>query len=280
MAMKEDQYVEEMLNRTALFFSKSDIEKVRNTLCAVSGLGGVGAVTAELLARWGVKRFRFLDMDSYESSNLNRQLFSTSRTLGRKKVDVAEERIKEINPFAEVEMKIAERVNNSNVVRFLDGADIVVQNADLPSAKLFYIEAEYRKIPLVNGYATTTGGRVQTFDFRKKSVLSKVDDLWRQLKFGKEKKIENMEPSEIKQFDDSYGHGAAASLNFVTNMVGCSIVAEAIKVITGKGKNVLFPNYLEFDTFQWQMKTKHTYLRFGSNDIKKIFNVLFNKDGR
>ena len=65
-------------------------------LVAIVGLGGVGAITAELLARWGVKRFRLLDMDRYESSNLNRQLFATSKTLGRYKAEVAAERIMEI----------------------------------------------------------------------------------------------------------------------------------------------------------------------------------------
>lgn len=44
-----------MLDRTLLFFDKVSVEKVRNTTFVIAGLGGVGAITAELLARWGVK---------------------------------------------------------------------------------------------------------------------------------------------------------------------------------------------------------------------------------
>ena len=53
--MNEEQYISGMLDRTLLFFDKASVEKVRNTTFVIAGLGGVGAITAELLARWGVK---------------------------------------------------------------------------------------------------------------------------------------------------------------------------------------------------------------------------------
>src|SRR5512139_2181287 len=104
--LDEKEYLDGMLQRTGLYFSKEDLETVRNSVVAIAGLGGVGAITAELLARWGIKKFRLLDMDRYEPSNLNRQLFATSKTLCQYKADVAGERIKEINPYAEIEMII------------------------------------------------------------------------------------------------------------------------------------------------------------------------------
>ena len=266
-----------MLQRTLLFFTPEDVEKVCNTLFAISGLGGVGAITAELLARWGVKRFRLLDMDRYDPSNLNRQLFATSTTLGQYKVDVTEQRIKEINPYADVELKIADRVDNDNVDKFVKGAGLVVQNADHPSCRLLYQAARRHKVPLVNGYATITGGRIQTFDYRDSLCETYLERLWNRLKFRNSKPLEQMSRDEITAFDKRYVHDTSPSLNFVTNMVGCLMVAEAIKLLTGKGNVLHYPNYLEFDTFHFKMKIRNADSPFNMENIKRFMSLLIKK---
>ena len=266
-----------MLHRSALFFTQAELDKVRNSTFAISGLGGVGAITAELLARWGIKRFRLLDMDRYEPSNLNRQLFATSETLGQYKVDVAERRIKEINPYAEVELKIVDGVDNDNVHQFIEGAGIAIQNADQPSCKLFYLAARKYRVPLVNGYATLTGGRVQTFDYRNSPCETYLERLWNRLKFRNSKPLEQMSRDEIIAFDKRYVHDTSPSLNFVTNMVGCLIVAEAVKLLTGKGNVLHYPNYLEFDTFHFKMRIRNADSPFNTENIKKFMSVLIKK---
>ncbi|MFX0203832.1 MAG: ThiF family adenylyltransferase [Candidatus Hodarchaeota archaeon] len=67
----------------ALYCIQAEIDEVNYALMAISGLAGVGAITAALRAPWGVKRFRLLDMGRYSYSNRNRQLFATPNTLGR-----------------------------------------------------------------------------------------------------------------------------------------------------------------------------------------------------
>ncbi|PID78161.1 MAG: hypothetical protein CSB21_01670 [Deltaproteobacteria bacterium] len=272
--MDQEQYIKGMLDRTSMFMDDESMEKIKNTIFAISGLGGVGAITAELLARWGVKKFRLLDMDRYDYSNLNRQLFATSETIGKFKVDVAEERIKKINPYAEIEVKIAERVTNSNVSRFVDGAGILIQNADYPSCKLFYIEAQKRKIPLVNGYATITGGRVQSFDYRVSPCITPLEKIWNRLKYKNMKPLTQMSEDEIIEFDNENVHSTSPSLNFVTNMVGCLIVSEAVKMISGKGKCVLYPKYKEFDLFNNTMKQKSSASLLSFDKIEKLFLFL------
>jgi len=219
----------------------------------IAGMGGVGAITVELLARWGVKKFRLFDMDVYEASNLNRQLFATSETIGNYKVDAAAERIKKINPYTEVEMFVREMANNNNVEPFVMGAGMVIQNADRPSAKLFYLNAQKHKVPLVNGYATISGGRVQTFDYRVSSCESILDQYWNRFKLGDSKPLTMMSPNEVLQFDKAFVHQTSPSLNFVTNMVGCLIVdcGGDNKLLTEKGKCVQYQHrsYLEFDIF-------------------------------
>lgn len=274
MIMTEQEYIKKMLTRTALGMDESSLETVRNTTVALAGFGGVGSMPAELLARWGVKKFRLLDMDFYEPTNMNRQLFATSKTLDRDKIDVAAERIKEINPYAEIEMSVKEMVNNNNAMSFVKGAGIVVQTADRPSAKLLYEAARKCKVPLVNGYATFTGGQIQTFDFRKSECRSKLEDWWTSLKFKDMKPLDQMTPEEVQEFDKSYVHPTAASLNFVTNMVGCWITAEVIKVLTDKGKCAHYPNYLEFDTFDLTMKLRNSLSPLDPGNIRRAKSLV------
>lgn len=274
--MDQMSYVHQMLERTRRHMDEASMARICTTVFAVAGLGGVGAVTVELLARWGVRRFRLLDMDRYEPSNLNRQLFATSKTLGRWKVDVAAERILEINPYAEVELKIPERVDNENVHRFVRGAGMVIQNADYPSAQLFYVAAREYRVPLVNGYATVTGGRVQIFDYRTSACTSPIDGLWRRLKYGRQKVLDQMSPQEIELFDRTYVHPTAASINFVTNMVGCWIVAEAIKLLTGLGRCVVYPRYMSFDVFRGRCSIRHTHAPWNPDNITRVLSVLKN----
>ncbi|MFX0200720.1 MAG: ThiF family adenylyltransferase [Candidatus Hodarchaeota archaeon] len=274
---KED-YLRGMLERTALYFDKSDLDKLSEITVAIAGFGGVGAITAELLARWGIMKYRLLDMDRYEYSNLNRQLFATSRTLGRRKTEVAAERIREINPYAEIEMTVSERVSNENVYEFVRRADIVIQNADHPSCKLFYIAARKHKVPLVNGYASLTGGRVQTFDFRNSPCRSVFDGLWNRLKFGDSKSLEEMTSQEIADFDREHVHATAPSINFVTNMVGCMIVAEAVKLLTEKGKVVEYPRYLEFDVFSFRMRVRNSNSPLNRQNVKQLWRAVKNRN--
>jgi tRNA A37 threonylcarbamoyladenosine dehydratase len=271
--MNEPQYISDMLDRTHRALPPELVDRVRETPFAIAGLGGVGAITAELLARWGVKRFRLLDMDRYEASNLNRQIFATSKTLGCWKVDVAAERILEINPYAEIELRIRERVNNDNVRAFVQGAGMVIQNADYPSAKLFYLAAREYKVPLVNGYATVTGGRVQAFDYRRSSCSNLLDDVWQRVKLGKEKPLADRDPEEIEAFDRAHVHPTAPSLNFVTNMVGCLIVAEAVKLLTGRGNPIVYPHYLAFDLFWGRFRIRHSGSPLNPDNLRRLFSV-------
>ena len=94
-----------MLNqfsRTQLLFGKEGMEKLYSARVAVFGIGGVGGYTVEALARSGVGTLDLIDDDRVCLTNINRQIFATRKTVGQHKVDVAKERILEINPNAVV----------------------------------------------------------------------------------------------------------------------------------------------------------------------------------
>ena len=94
-----------MLNqfsRTQLLFGEEGMEKLYRARVAVFGIGGVGGYTVEALARSGIGTLDLIDDDRVCLTNLNRQIIATRKTVGQYKVDVAEQRILEINPDAVV----------------------------------------------------------------------------------------------------------------------------------------------------------------------------------
>lgn len=94
-----------MLNqfsRTELLLGKEAMDKLSKSRVAVFGVGGVGGFTVEALARSGVGTIDLVDDDKVCLTNLNRQIIATRSTIGKYKVDVAKERILDINPDAVV----------------------------------------------------------------------------------------------------------------------------------------------------------------------------------
>lgn len=89
-------------SRTELLFGKEAMEKLAASRVAVFGIGGVGGYTVEALVRSGVGAVDLIDDDKVCLTNINRQIYAIRKTVGKYKVDVAAERIAEINPDAKV----------------------------------------------------------------------------------------------------------------------------------------------------------------------------------
>lgn len=89
-------------NRTRLLFGDRALDKLQKSTVMVVGCGAVGSFAVEALCRTGVGNLILVDSDVIEESNINRQLFATTKTVGVPKVDVASKRILEINPDANV----------------------------------------------------------------------------------------------------------------------------------------------------------------------------------
>ena len=79
--------------RSIAIFGEEGQLKLNNSHVAVFGLGGVGSYAVESLARSGVGKITLIDNDEYSTSNLNRQLFATEKTVGKLKTEVAKQRI-------------------------------------------------------------------------------------------------------------------------------------------------------------------------------------------
>ena len=88
----------DLFQRTEMLLGTQAIDTLAQCRVAVFGVGGVGGYAVEVLARSGVGTIHLYDNDVVNPSNVNRQLVATTSTIGRHKVDVAVERILDINP--------------------------------------------------------------------------------------------------------------------------------------------------------------------------------------
>lgn len=86
------------LSRMSLMLPEEQVEKLMNANVLVIGLGGVGGICAEMIARAGVGKMTIVDGDTVDASNINRQIPALTSTVGQNKVEVMAARIKDINP--------------------------------------------------------------------------------------------------------------------------------------------------------------------------------------
>ena len=102
------------LSRLELITTKEKIEKIKEKNILLIGLGGVGGYTFETLVRSGIESITIVDGDTFEESNLNRQVLSLTSTLNKNKTDVAEARAKEINENIKIK-KITQVLTKENI---------------------------------------------------------------------------------------------------------------------------------------------------------------------
>ena len=94
--------MKEQFSRTQILLGEEAMEKLQKARVAVFGIGGVGGYTAEALVRSGLGAIDLIDSDTVSVTNINRQLFATHSTVGKLKVEVAKERLLDINPELQV----------------------------------------------------------------------------------------------------------------------------------------------------------------------------------
>ena len=137
--------------RTEQLLGKKSMEKIKNATVAVFGLGAVGSFALEALARTGVGNLFLIDFDKVDASNINRQLFALNSTIGREKVRVACERVKDINPLCNV--KICNSFVNADSLGDLltTDIDVVVDAIDgLNSKTNLIVSAKQQNLAVVS----------------------------------------------------------------------------------------------------------------------------------
>ena len=141
--------MQNQFSRTELLIGKKGIEKLKDSKVAIFGLGGVGSYVLEACVRAGIGNFVLVDKDEVDITNLNRQIIATRKTIGKPKVEVAKERILEINPDSNV--KIYKEFFMPETEGILDKSiDYIVDAIDTVTAKIeLVIRANEMKIPII-----------------------------------------------------------------------------------------------------------------------------------
>lgn len=143
--------MEDQFTRTRMLFGENAMNRLRKARVAVFGVGGVGGYVVEVLARSGVGELHLVDNDTVSLSNLNRQIIALHSTLGRPKVEVAEERIHDINPHCKVvKYPFFYLPENADMID-LTQMDYVVDCIDTVTAKVELISRCHKMgIPLLS----------------------------------------------------------------------------------------------------------------------------------
>ncbi len=126
----------EEFKRTGLILGAQALEKLKGSRVCVFGVGGVGSYVVEALARSGVGSIDVVDNDEVATSNINRQIIALHSTVGMAKVDVAKDRILDINPECEVRTHKCFYLPETASEFEFDKYDYVVDAIDTVAAKI------------------------------------------------------------------------------------------------------------------------------------------------
>ena len=138
-------------SRTASLFGEDNYNKIKTIRVAVVGIGGVGSYAVEALARTGVGDLLIIDDDKVEITNINRQIWALNSTVGKYKVEIARERLLDINP--ELKMIASNRRLTAESINELipQNSDFVIDAIDSIIDKAALIEFCLRKeIPVIS----------------------------------------------------------------------------------------------------------------------------------
>ena len=176
----------------------------------VVGCGGLGGYVAEMLARVGIGHLRLIDGDVFSETNLNRQLMSAEHVLGQPKVQVASQRIGQVNGAVSV-IAIPDFLDENNAKQWLAGCDLVMDALDNNATRRIAAHAcRHLGIPFIHGAIGGFWGQVAVYY------------------------PENVTPWEHEDYPNKGKETELGTPPFTPSMVASFQVCEAVKLITKK----------------------------------------------
>lgn len=223
-----------------MLFGEEAMKKFASSRVAVFGIGGVGGHAAEALVRSGIGNIELIDADTVCQSNINRQLFATTKNIGRLKTEAAKERLLEINPEINITVKsvfyLPENADEFDFTQY----DYIIDAVDTVAAKLSLAQkAQLAGTPIISSMGA--GNKLdptlfEVADIYKTSVcpLAKVMRTEcrkrgiKKLKCVYSKEIP-MKPKEVSSEEKSTRRQTPGSVAFVPSVAGLIIAGEVLK---------------------------------------------------
>lgn len=158
-----------IFDRTRMLLGTDGLNRIKTRKVIIFGVGGVGGYVIEALVRAGIQIIAIVDYDIIDITNINRQVIALLSTIGRKKVEVMADRIKDINPDAEVKIFDKKLCEDTLEDFQLGEYDYIVDAIDDVPAKLLLInQAKLLGIPILSSMGT--GNKFDPAQF-------KIDDI-------------------------------------------------------------------------------------------------------
>ncbi len=227
--------MEEWQVREAALIGEERVERLKACSVLIFGVGGVGGYAAEACCRAGIGRITVVDHDTVALSNLNRQLIADTETVGRKKAELAVERIRRINPECRAAAKDV-FADASNIASLIAEAepDYIIDAIDTVTAKLAIIrQAKESSVPVISSMGTGNKLRPEQFHIADISKTS-VCPLARVMR----KKLRDMHISGVTVlYSDEEpvrtGSRTPASISYVPAVGGLLIAGYVIRSLIG-----------------------------------------------
>lgn len=224
--------MEKQFERTSMLIGEEGVEALKRASVIVFGIGGVGSYAVEGLARAGIGSLTIVDNDDIDITNINRQLPALHSTVGRSKVAVMAERIKDINPGCEVKAMecffLPETADSFDFTEY----DYVVDAIDTVTGKIAIIEKAHREgTPVISSMGT--GNKLNPVAFRIADIeKTKVCPLAKVMRRELKKrgitgvKVLYSEEEPVKTETRTPG-----SISFVPSVAGLIIAGEVVQSV-------------------------------------------------
>lgn len=217
-------------DRTEKLIGKIALEKLEKAKVIIYGIGGVGGYVVEALARAGVGNLCLVDPDKISISNINRQIHSNFKTIGKSKIEVMKERILEINPKANVEIFNPKELSFEEQDLIDNTYSYVVDAVDTVKTKLKVIEKAKKegvKIISAMGAGNKLDCNFIVSDIEKTEVCPLAKVIRKELK---KKNIKDVKVVYSKE-EPVIKERIPASISYVPGVMGLIIAGEVIKDI-------------------------------------------------
>ena len=232
--------MQDAFSRMESMLGRAGVDKLSTAKIAVFGLGGVGSYVVEALARCGVGSLTLVDNDTVSITNINRQLFALRSTVGKSKVQVAKERIRDIDENILVHTYETFYCSDTAAMFDFGNYDYVVDVIDTVTSKLLLIErAKASNTPILSCMGTGNKldpGKFEITDISKTSVcpLAKVMRVELRKRGIKKVKVLYSKEKPMKAEDNGERKGTTdrpvpGSISFVPSVAGLLIAGEVIR---------------------------------------------------
>lgn len=160
----------EQYSRTKKVIGEENLKLLQKASVLIVGIGGVGGSALEMLVRSGIGNITLIDFDTFEESNLNRQILSLKSNIGKYKVEVAKKRILSINPYCNVSY-YDKKLDEELIKQLNNNYNYIIDACDDTKAKVALVKfAIKNNIKIISSCGT--GNRL-------KPELLKITNIWK-----------------------------------------------------------------------------------------------------